>query len=360
MSLNHNDLVFTLYNLESPKITTDDVLLKPSIGKLASRSDANTKSSFVFGSPMDVVTGLDLSKAMLDLNQCPVFCRFLDEEKKLYALSNFSFYDNFWFSVGSSIEDYEFLIKNLPKNAALSIAVDVAHGATSQLEEVYKNYSRAPWCKRLMSGTVATVEGAKHVVDAGCTHVRVGIGPGSACSTRIVTGVGYPNLSAVYEIYRYFSDLPDDNYRPFIIADGGIRNSSDVIKYLAAGANGVMLGSMLSSLKESEGWIHPKKTFFSSKESLKPYKYYRGQASASFQLDRRGRINSVPEGVQSPNKIYQTISFATFQDNLEKAISSSLSYLGLTSISQLNPTNVSFIRITPSGLNESRPHILFS
>lgn len=358
--ISHNDLIFSLDTPSSPRLATDDVLLKPSIGKLPSRSLAKTSASFVFGSPMDVVTGIALSKAMLDSKQCPVFCRFLDEEQRLYALNRFSFYENFWFSVGASYEDYEFVLSNLPKNSSINISVDVAHGATSQLQEIYNLYSKAPWCKKLMSGTIATVEGAKYVVDAGCTHVRVGIGPGSACSTRIVTGVGYPNLSAVYEIYRYFSDLPDNSYRPFIIADGGIRNSSDIVKYLSAGANGVMLGNMLSSLKESEGWIYPKKTFFPLSKDLKPYKYYRGQASASFQLEKRGKINSVPEGVQSPNKIYQTVTYFNFHQDLEKAISSSLSYLGLTDIHQLNPESVSFIRITPSGLNESRPHILSS
>lgn len=358
--ISHNDLIFSLDSPSSQKLTTDDVLLEPTIGKLASRSLAKTSASFVFGSPMDVVTGVSLSKAMLESKQCPVFCRFLNEDQKLYALKNFSFSDNFWFSVGSSIEDYEFVLRNLPKGNYVNIAVDVAHGATHQLKEVYKKYSSSSWCDKLMSGTVATVKGAKYVVDSGCTHVRVGIGPGSACSTRIVTGVGYPNLSAVYEIYRYFFDFYDSDFRPFIIADGGIRNTSDVIKYLSAGADGVMLGNMLSSLQESEGWIYPRKTFFPLTKDLKPYKYYRGQASASFQLEKRGKVNSVPEGVQSPNKIYQTVTYSKFHEDLEKAIGSSLSYLGLTDIHQLNPENVSFIRITPSGLNESRPHILSS
>ena len=136
MSLNHNDLVFTLYNPESSKLATDDVLLKPSIGKLKSRSDAEINTSFVFGSPMDVVTGLDLSKVMLEHNQCPVFCRFLDQNKKIEALKTFSNHRNFWFSVGASLEDYEFILNKLPKNSTVNISVDVAHGATSELKKI--------------------------------------------------------------------------------------------------------------------------------------------------------------------------------------------------------------------------------
>ena len=356
----NNDLVFSLYDVSKPKLATDDVLLQPTVGVLKSRSDTNTTASFVFSSPMDVVTGFDLSKAMIDQKQNPTFCRFLSEKQKLQALNTLTISDNFWYSVGASYEDYEFVSQNLPPNTTVNISVDVAHGATNSLRDIYKLYSKAPWCSKLMSGTVATVSGATFVYNAGCNYIRVGIGPGSACSTRIVTGVGYPNLSAVYEIYRYFDDIYNGYDGPFIIADGGIRNSSDIVKYLSAGANGVMLGSMLSSLKESEGWIYPKKTFFPLSKDLKPYKYYRGQASASFQLENRGKINSVPEGVQSPNKIYQTVSYVDFHKDLEKAISSSLSYLGLTNMNQLNPKNVSFVRITPSGLNESRPHILSS
>lgn len=353
--INHNNKVFSIEDLSVPKLSTNDVLLQPRVGILSSRTEVIFDKSFIYSSPMDVVTGLNMSQAMLNSNQNPVFCRFLPLDKKTQALKTFHSNPNFWYSVGSRIEDLElieylFSTNQLPSDAYFNISVDVAHGATQDLLGIYNLYRSRSWCRALMSGTVATPEAAAYVFSNGkaCTHIRVGIGPGSACSTRIVTGCGYPNLSAVYEIYTYMKEsYSDKNFS--IIADGGIKTTGDIAKYLSAGADGVMLGNMLSSLKESEGWIYP---LFG-----KPYKYYRGQASAAFQKARRGKINGVPEGVQSKNKIYITKSFSTFEKETRSAIASTISYLGLKQISDLKPENVDFIKITQNGFNESRPHL---
>lgn len=342
----HNDKIFSLEDPTAPKLTTDDVLLVPTIGKLQSRSQAKVDSTFIYSSPMDVVTGLDLCKAMLNERQAPVLCRFLPEPERRYALSLYHANSNFWYSVGLNKEDYDFLdfyFTQKGKNSKVNVSVDIAHGATEQAYKLYKLYSEAPWCRAIMSGTVATPEAAAYVSNY-CSHIRVGIGPGSACSTRIVTGCGYPNLAAVYEIR---AALGSDHY---IIADGGIRSSGDIIKYLAAGADGVMLGSMLSSIDESHGWLEP---FIG-----KPYKYYRGQASKQFQIERRGKINGAPEGVQSNKKIYKSGSFSDFNNQTKASIASAISYLGINCIQDLNPDNVKFVRITTSGLQESHPHIL--
>ena len=342
----HNDKIFSLDDSTLPKLTTDDVLLTPTIGKLSSRSQADVNKTFIYSSPMDVVTGFDLCKPMIEANQAPVLCRFLPIAERKRALSIYHNSSLFWYSVGLNKEDYDFLnnyFSSKSKNDQVNISVDIAHGATEQAYKLYKLYSEAPWCRAIMSGTVATAEAATYVSDY-CSHIRVGIGPGSACSTRIVTGCGYPNLSAVYEIR---DALGDDHY---IIADGGIRSSGDIIKYLAAGADGVMLGSMLSSVDESHGWIEP---FIG-----KPYKYYRGQASKQFQIERRGKINCAPEGVQSNKKIYKSGSFSDFNNQIKASIASAISYLGINCIEDLNPHNVKFVRITTSGLQESHPHIL--
>ena len=351
--IKYNDLVFSLEDPSQTKLSTNDVLLQPSIGILKSRSEAIIDSSFIFSSPMDVVTGLNMSEAMLNKGQSPVFCRFLPLNQKVDSILRFHSQDNFWYSVGAFDSDWELIeylhrTKQLPDDFYLNISVDIAHGATKDIEQIYKTYSRFSWCKKLMSGTVATPEAAAFVYNAGCTHVRIGIGPGSACSTRIVTGCGYPNLSAVYEIYRsfQFQEISD----AVLIADGGIKNTGDIAKYLAAGADGVMIGSMLSSIIESEGWIH--KIFHT------PYKYYRGQASAEFQKEKRGKINGVPEGVQNNKKIYPTKSFAKFNSEVKAALASTISYLAIKQISDLKPENVKFVKITSSGFNESRPHIL--
>ena len=348
---NNNCHLFQIESLSATKLSTDDVLLTPTIGVLSSRKDAVFSQPFIMSSPMDVVTGLDLTEVMLNSNQAPTFCRYLSSKEKEIALKKYYNYPNFWFSVSASLKDYKYLdsFYIINPNFKINVSVDVAHGAMSDLEDLYQAYYQAPWCRNLMSGTVSTPDAANFVYQAGCNHIRVGIGPGSACSTRIVTGCGYPNLSAVFEIYSYFKDMTQDVK---IVADGGIRNSGDIVKYLSAGADYVMLGSMLSTLQESNGWIKP---IFGQ-----PYKYYRGQASANFQLDRIGKIVAFPEGVTSTKRLHPGKTFDQFNQELKAAISSSISYLGLKDIKELNPHNVKFVRITPSGLNESRPHILNS
>jgi IMP dehydrogenase len=345
----HNDKIFSINDPAAQKLTVDDVLLTPSIGILDSRSKAIIDSSYIFSSPMDVVTGYDLAQVMLSQNQSPVFCRFISDAERMRALNDFYKHENFWFSVGLNREDYDRLDKffiDKPFDSKINISIDVAHGATAIASRFYKLYKEAKWCRNLMSGTVATRQAALYVAEY-CTHIRVGIGPGSACSTRVVTGCGYPNLAAVYEIS---SALEAKSLNNFVIADGGIRSSGDIVKYLAAGAHAVMLGSMLSSLQESHGWIEP---FIG-----RPYKYYRGQASKEFQIHRRGKINGTPEGVQSTKKIYKTVSFVDFNYQIKSAIASAISYLGINCIKDLNPHNVKFVRITTSGLQESHPHIL--
>ena len=131
---------------------------------------------------------------------------------------------NMWYTVGANEKDYdelEIILSNLNiKEAKINISVDVAHGDTLHLSNVYKKYRNLKYTANLMSGTVATAESARNVYDSGCTHIRVGIGPGSACSTRIVTGCGVPNFVAVFNIYNEFCVNID---KPVIIADGGIK-----------------------------------------------------------------------------------------------------------------------------------------
>lgn len=339
--------------LSQEYLSTNDVLLLPTQGILKSRSNASIINTYIYSSPMDMVTGIDLSRAMLKHNQAPVFCRFLSLEKRMQALDLFSKDSNFWFSVGSSLEDFEFIREYcLKNNVKLNISVDVAHGDTVFLQKIYTLYSNTTFCKALMSGTIATAKSANNCIRSGCTHLRVGIGPGSACSTRIVTGCGVPNLTAVYNVAQEAKSITS-NVK--VIADGGISTTGDIVKYLSAGADGVMLGRLLSSTIESEGWENT----FLRKVFKKPFrKLYRGQASAEFQLDTRGYISGAPEGVQAKNYIYPSYTFKDYYYNTSKGIASALSYLGLQSLEDLNPNNVQFIKITNNGLIESKPHLL--
>lgn len=341
-------------------LCTDDVLLKPTTGVLKRRKHSEVHS-FLYSSPMDTVTDLKFSKALHSLDHNPVFCRFLSKrEKRNYIrfLKEESWPLNAWYSVGANKKDIieleEFLSEYGTPDKVINLSVDVAHGDTEFLQELYEEYSSLPYVNNLMSGTVATPESALNVHDAGCTHIRVGIGPGSACSTRIVTGCGVPNLAAVFNIYTELSIALGEDSMPVIIADGGIRNSGDIVKYLAAGADAVMVGSLFSKTSESPGWSN---TLLRKLLGKPPLKRYRGQASAEFQLDTRGFVSGTPEGVtarpQTPESSLQQLVL-----RLEFGVRSALSYLGLKDSKELSPKNVEFIKITQNGMQESKPHIL--
>jgi IMP dehydrogenase/GMP reductase len=357
--LNKNEKLFS----SNVYYSTDDFLLKPTTGVLKTRKDAVLDSPFIYSSPMDTVTSLSMSQALLDSNQSPVFCRFLSDEIQALALERFSTCSNFWFSVSSSLEDYDALkLYFSDKLHAVNISVDVAHGDTKHLNKIYNLYAQASWCSGLMSGTVATSTSAIAVARAGCTHVRVGIGPGSACSTRVITGCGVPNISAVFDVWSSFQIYPE-SIRPKIIADGGIRTTGDIVKYLSAGANGVMIGRLFSNCIESSGWktnrLKKLINFLSFNLFFKRYLYkrYRGQASKDFQLEHRGVVSGTPEGVVGSVQ-YPKNTVDNFVTETKAGVASALSYLGLTNIKDLNPYNVEFIHISPASYRESRPHLL--
>ena len=344
-------------NLFEDYLSTQDVLLVPKAGQLKRRKEA-TLHPFLYSSPMDTVTDSKFSESLYLLNHNPVFCRFFSYKEKLEyvnLLEQYNWPASMWYTVGANKKDLDELKSILDElritDAKLNISVDVAHGDTVHLAEVYKTYTAMRSVKKLMSGTVATAESARAVHDHGCTHIRVGIGPGSACSTRVVTGCGVPNLTAVFNIYNEFLTESDP---PIIIADGGIKASGDIVKYLSAGADAVMIGSLFSKTPESPGW---QRSWFDALLGRPPVKRYRGQASRAFQMDRRGFVSGAPEGVTAPPQ-HPEYSLQAIVEQLESGLSSALSYLGLKSSKELNPKNVQFIKITQNGLQESKPHIL--
>ena len=246
-------------NLFEDYLSTQDVLLVPRTGQLKRRKEA-TLHPFLYSSPMDTVTDSKFSESLYLLNHNPVFCRFFSYKRKARIRSNLLEHYNWpasmWYTVGANEKDLDELRSILDElritDAKLNISVDVAHGDTIHLTKVYKTYTAMRSVKNLMSGTVATAKSARAVYDHGCTHIRVGIGPGSACSTRgVVTGCGVPNLTAVFNLYNEFLTESDP---PIIIADGGIKASGDIVKYLSAGADAVMVGSLFSKTLESPGW----------------------------------------------------------------------------------------------------------
>jgi IMP dehydrogenase len=198
-----------------------------------------------------------------------------------------------------------------------------------------------------MSGSIATGPAARDLISHGVTDLRVGIGCGSVCTTRLMTGVGVSQLSAVIEVAEHVSLLPDEVCEKVtIIADGGIKYPGDAVKYLAAGANAVMLGSLLAPCVEAYGW----------KGSKDRYKHYRGHASYNFQR-ANGKTTPHVEGV-STAIIYLNSNYTvqSVVDEFNSSLTSAISYIGVTTQRDLQTKQIHFSLITSNGLNESRAH----
>ena len=225
--------------------------------------------------------------------------------------------------------------------------LDSAHGhAQSMLDTLYKVKNAFPDCQ-IIGGNVATAAAAEDMILAGADAVKVGIGPGSICTTRIIAGIGVPQITAVYD-----AACAAAKYNIPVIADGGIKYSGDMVKALAAGASSIMLGSLLAGCEESPGAteIYMGRSF----------KVYRGMGSLAAMekgsKDRYFQQNSVklvPEGVEGRVPYKGPVSDTIFQ--LLGGIRSGMGYCGCETIEELQ-AKAQFVRITNAGLRESHPH----
>ena len=249
-------------------------------------------------------------------------------------------------AVGTSKDTFE-RIDELVKNKVDIITVDTAHGhSLGVIESVKKIKAKYPNLK-VIAGNVATAKAVEALIDAGADVVKVGIGPGSICTTRIVAGIGVPQLTAIMDCAEMAHKLGKT-----IIADGGIKYSGDITKALAAGGNAVMLGSLLAGTKESPGEIE----LYQGRS----FKVYRGMGSLSamaagskdryFQEDAK---KFVPEGVEGRVPYRGTISDIVYQ--LIGGIRSGMGYCGAKDLAALRAT-AEFIKITSASLRESHPH----
>lgn len=240
----------------------------------------------------------------------------------------------------------------LLENGADAIVIDTAHGHSAgvlrKIKEIREHFPQAT----LIAGNIATGDATRSLFDAGVDVVKVGIGPGSICTTRVVAGVGVPQITAIYDA----ATAAQEYHKP-IIADGGMQYSGDIVKALAAGGNAVMLGSMLSGTTEAPGEIF--------ESNGQKYKAYRGMGSVSAMAqshgssDRyfQGGVNEanklVPEGVEARVAYKGDVSDIIFQ--ILGGLRSGMGYVGAASITDLRE-NSQFIRITNAGLRESHPH----
>jgi IMP dehydrogenase len=228
------------------------------------------------------------------------------------------------------------------------IVIDTAHGHNRDVAGAVERVKSLSNSVQVIAGNVATAEAARALVDAGADAIKVGIGPGSICTTRIVAGVGVPQLTAVIDACRGANGVP-------VIADGGIRTSGDMAKALAAGASTVMVGSLLAGTEEAPG-----ETFLYQGRSYKSYRgmgsvgaMARGSADRYFQQDIKDHLKLVPEGIEGQVPYKGPVREIIHQ--LVGGVKAAMGYTGSTSIPELQE-RARFVRITNAGLSESHVH----
>ena len=240
-------------------------------------------------------------------------------------------------------------IKALAHAHVDAIVIDTAHGHTKGVIDMLKQAKAAYPDIDFVVGNIATGAAAKALVEAGADGVKVGIGPGSICTTRIIAGVGVPQLSAIYDVYHAIKDsgVP-------IIADGGLRYSGDIVKALAAGANSVMVGSLLAGVEESPGEtiIYQGRKFKSYRGMGSVEAMQEGSKDRYFQDVEDDISKLVPEGIAARVPFKGNLQEVIYQ--LVGGLRAGMGYCGTATIKDLH--SAKFVRITNSGINESHPH----
>ena len=338
-------------------LTYDDILLIPQYSEIESRKEIDISNELhknihltlpIVSSPMDTVTNSDMAIAMHDAGGLGVIHRYNSIDKQVEQVIKVKKALGGWASnksfiaaaVGMTGHYYERAAELITYGAKV-ICIDVAHGhhilMKKAIQTLKKDYGSDI---HIMAGNVATLQGFNDLADWGADSIRCNIGGGSICSTRIQTGHGMPGLQTIIDCAKSDRDVK-------IIADGGIKNSGDIVKALAAGADFVMLGSLLAGTNESPGDVIV--GTLSSKR-----KVYRGMASKEAQFEWKGKYSS-NEGI-SATVPYKGSVKEVLKD-LRNGIVSGLSYSGARTIRELQ-AKAKFIRQTTAGLNESRTHIL--
>jgi IMP dehydrogenase len=230
------------------------------------------------------------------------------------------------------------------------VVVDTAHGHSSRVLAAVARIKRLSNAAQVIAGNVATREGAKALIDAGADAIKIGIGPGSICTTRVVAGVGMPQLTAVLEAVEEArkTDTP-------VIADGGVKFSGDLAKVLAAGAESAMVGNLLAGTEESPGEV-----FLYQGRSYKSYRgmgsvaaMARGSADRYFQQDIKDSLKLVPEGIEGQVPFKGPLANVLHQ--LAGGLRAAMGYVGARNLKELRE-KAQFVRISGAGLRESHVH----
>ena len=338
----------------------DDVLLVPQYSDISSRRLVDLMSTLprvgpslglpIVSSPMDTVTGVSMAITVSLLGGLSIIHRYntIEEQSEIvYTTKNAGS-----LIVGAAVGvsgDFLKRARSLAKSGADVVCIDIAHGHHIMMKHALIALRNDPYTRdlHLMAGNVATLPAFNDLADWGADSIRVGIGGGSICSTRVQTGHGVPTLQSII-------DCATSDRGALLVADGGIRNSGDMVKAIAAGADLVMVGSLLSGTDEAPGDIIERCEMIDGLQTYNKFKAYRGMASKEAQIAWRG-YQSSEEGVSSvvPYKGPAT----DVLKSLETGIRSGLSYSGVTCINELQ-SRAKFIRQSSAGAVESSAHIM--
>lgn len=352
-------------------LTYDDIQLVPSYSEIVSRQNINLKTMLsrryglltpIVASPMDTICGEEMAYKMMLMGGVGCIHRFMTIEEQVKIVKNLKFriygegfggpfedwgvmYDD-WHAeepyvpimaaIGVQESDKE-RAKALTEEGANVLLIDVAHGHHLNVIKMIE------WCQSnlnpnvdIIAGNIATAEAAIDLEKAGADGLRVGIGGGSLCTTRIKTGFGIPNVTSLQSVLEV-ATVP-------VMADGGIRTSGDIAKALALGASNVMLGSLLAGTDEAPGQIIEKPNGL--------YKRYRGAASLETKLTYGQEARNV-EGESTVVPYKGGVKFIV--NGLMDGVKSALSYAGATNLKEFRPD---YVEVTNAGLNEAKPHLL--
>jgi IMP dehydrogenase len=354
-------------------LTYDDIQLVPSFSNIKSRTNINLTTMLseryglvnpIVASPMDTVCEYDMALKMAQLggvgcihrfmsitHQCDIveelFNKIYDDTEQMSIAQDWGIMWDTWHAemklvpimaaIGVQEEDKKRALE-LSKSGANVLLIDVAHGDHQNVIDMVH------WCKTqdelvdvdIIAGNIATAEAAELLQTYGADGLRVGIGGGSLCTTRIKTGFGVPNVTSLEDIARV-SNVP-------IMADGGLRSSGDISKALAVGADCVMLGSLLAGTDESPGKI------LETPKGL--YKRYRGSASLETKVTHGQQARNV-EGESTTIPYKGGVKFII--NGLLDGVKSALSYAGASDLKNYNPK---YVVVTNAGQNEAKPHLL--
>lgn len=328
--------------------TFDDVLLVPNKSEVRSRRDPDLSTQLTreikidrpfISANMDTVTEFEMAIGMNQLGAIGILHRFMSITDQVQQVEKVK--KSGAAHIGASIgvnDDFQDRAKALVESGVDVLTIDIAHGHSVSMLEVLAWLKREFTQVQIIAGNVATPAGTRDLIEAGADAIKVGIGPGSMCTTRLITGCGVPQLTAI----SICAQAARAQGVP-VIADGGIKNSGDIVKALAAGASSVMLGSLLAGTIETPGAI------------VKGMKQYRGMASKAAQVSWRGGVpeGMAPEGESTFIPVKGHISDVI--NELSGGLRSGMSYLNATRIDEIR-CNALFVEMTPMGMGESRAH----